>query len=284
MDIQLPVLIAALWSEFKEFFNSVFFTAIAGSLAGAFAGAYGAQRIAEKAKYREQLLKEIRGTNTAIMLAFGISNSLLSLKKQHTKTLKESFDSQKTALLDHKQKRESGLISKDTEFHFKADLQTLSLPPLPVDILQTQAFEKLSIEGRPISLVTTLSQTVHSLDTALSMRNQQIEIYKKNNGVTPAEYFGLPIDGQINEIYPSLVNAIFQYTDDGIFFSHLLCQDMIEHGNRVVESFNKAFKKGAPAVSKIDFSKAEEFGIMPNPENYTDWCAAFPRKTNKESE
>ena len=282
MDVQLQVHITTFWLEIKEFFNSVFFTAIAGSLAGAFAGAYGAQRIAEKAKFREQLLKEIRGTNTAIMLAFGICNSLLSIKKQHVKTLKEDLDSQKTALLDHKQKRELGLISRDQEFHYKADLQTLSLPPLPVDILQTQIFEKLSLEGRPISLTTTLSQTIHSLSSALAMRNQQIEIYKENKGVTPEEYFGLPLDGQVNEIYPSLINAIYQQTEDGIFFSHLLCQDMIEHGNKIVELFNKNFKKGAPTISKTDFSKAEKLGFMPNADNYADWLTAFARNKNRE--
>lgn len=283
MDVQLLDHIASLWPSIKEFLNSVFFTAIAGSLAGAFAGAYGAQRIAEKAKFREQLLKEIRGINTAIMLAFGICNSLLVIKKQHIKPLKENFEAQRAALLDHKQKRDSGLISQDIEFHFTADLQTLSLPPLPVDILQTQAFEKLSLEGRPISLTTTLGQTIHNLSSSLEGRNQLIETYRANNGVSPAEYFGLPIGGQINEMYPSLINAIYQQTDEGIFFSHLLCQDMIEHGNRIVELFNKNFKKGAPKISRADFSKSEKLGLMPNADNYADWFTAFIKNPDTKS-
>lgn len=272
---QFLTFISAHWLEIKEFFNSVFFTAIAGSFAGAFAGAYGAQRIAEKAKYRDQLLKEIRGTNTAIMLAFGICNSLLSIKEQHVKSLKEDFDTQKAALLDHKNKRKLGLISKDQEFYFKKDLQTLSLPPLPVDILLKQVFEKLSLVGRPISLTTTLSQTAHSLSASLEMRNQQIKSYKANNGVSTEEYFGFPLDGQINEIYPSLIKSIYHQTDDGIFFSQLLCQDLIEHGNKIVDLFNKNFKKGAPKISKIDFSKAEKLNLMPNANNYADWTSMF---------
>jgi hypothetical protein len=280
---QFSTFISVHWLEIKEFFNSVFFTAIAGSFAGAFAGAYGAQRIAEKAKYRDQLLKEIRGTNTAIMLAFGICNSLLSIKKQHVKSLKEDFDTQKTALLDYKRKRELGLISKDQVFHYKADFQTLSLPPLPVDILQTQVFEKLSLVGRPISLTTTLSQTVHSLSSSLAKRNQQIETYKANDGASIEEYFGLPLNGQINEIYPSLINAIYRQTDDGIFFSQLLCRDMIEHGNMSIELFNKSFKKGAPTISKTDFSKAEKLGLMPNADNYADWITMFAKIPTEQS-
>lgn len=275
MDYLSTICNTDCWLEIKEFFNSVFFTAIAGSLAGAFAGAYGAQRIAEKAKYRDQLLKEMRGTNTAIMLAFGICNSLLSIKKQHIRSLKENFDVQKTALIEHKHKRESGFISKDQEFHYNADFQTLSLPPLPVDILQTQVFEKLLLVGRPISLTTTLMQTVHSLSASLVMRNQQIEGYKAKNGASVAEYFGLPLAGQVNEIYPSLINAIYEQTDDGIFFSKLLCQDLIEHGNNIVDIFKKNFKKGAPTINKTDFSKAEKLGLMPNTDKYVDWFKMF---------
>jgi hypothetical protein len=65
----------------KDFFNSVFFTAIAGSLAGAFAGARAAQRIAEKTRNKEELLREIRNTNAATMVAFGVCNSLISGQK-----------------------------------------------------------------------------------------------------------------------------------------------------------------------------------------------------------
>lgn len=283
LDFQLPIFITAHWLEIQDFFNSVFFTAIAGSLAGAFAGAYGAQLIAERAKYREQLLKEIRGTNTTIMLSFGICNSLLSIKKQHIKSLKENFDTQKTALVEFKRKRELGLISLDQEFHYKADFQTLSLPPLPLDILQTQAFEKVSLTGRPISLTTTLMQTVHNLSESLAMRNKQIEIYKAKNGATTAEYFGFQVDGITNEIYPSLINAIYEQTDDGIFFSKLLCQDLIEHGNMIVGLFEKKFKKGSVKISKTDFSKSEALGLIPSADKYADWNTAFVQSPTKES-
>ncbi len=279
----MPIFITAHWLEIKDFFSSVFFTAIAGSLAGAYAGAYGAQLVAKKAAYREQLLKEIRGTNTSIMLSFGICNSLLEIKRQHVKSLKEDFDTQKTALLEFKRKQELGLISMEQKFHYKADFQTLSLPPLPLDILQTQVFEKVSLTGRPISLTTTLMQTVHNLSESLAMRNKQIEIYKAKNGHTPAEYFGFPVDGITNEIYPSLINAIYEQTNDGIFFSKLLCHDLMEHGNMIIGLFDQKFKKGSQKISKTDFSKAEALGLMPSADNYNDWNTAFVQNPTKES-
>jgi|SRR5579862_2136861 len=59
----------AHWPDAKDFFNSVFFTAIAGSFAGALAGAVTAQRIANKTRNKDELLKEIRAANAATMVA-----------------------------------------------------------------------------------------------------------------------------------------------------------------------------------------------------------------------
>lgn len=279
MELQLTTWLTAHWLEFKDFFNSVFFTAIAGSLAGAFAGAYGAQWIAERSKYREQLLKEMRITNAVIIVAFGICNSLLSLKKQHVKTLKEDFDIQKSALLNHQKRRQLGEIGNDAVFHFVADLQTLSIPPLSGDILQTQIFEKLSVVNRPLSLTTTLNQTIHSLNASLEKRNQLIEFYKSGDSeVTAPVYFGFPQGGKINQDYPSVIEAIYNQTDDGIFFSQLLCKDLVEHGNQIAEQFKKNFKKGAPTISEPDFSEAVKLNLMPTADKYNYWFTMFIKK------
>ncbi|RFC35612.1 MAG: hypothetical protein DID92_2727743994 [Candidatus Nitrotoga sp. SPKER] len=274
----MTVFLTEHWIEIEAFFNSVFFT----SIAGAFAGAYGAQRIAERSKYREQMLKEMRDTNAAIMIAFGICNSLLSVKKQHVKSLKEDFDFQKAALLEHHKKVNIGQISRDEIFDFRTDLMTLSLPPLPVDILQGQLFEKLSLVGRPLSLATTLSQSVHSLNASLEKRNQLIDVYKASGGVTPVLYFGLPHNNQTDANYPSVIDAIFKQADDIIFFSQLLCKDLSEHGNQLAKQFKTKFGKGAPKISEPDFSKAEELGLMPNISSYADWLTMFVKAPIKE--
>src|SRR5689334_19372520 len=68
---------------------------------GAFAGAYGAQIITERSKLREELTKEIRNTNAAISISFGICNFLLSMKHQHVKDLKEKYDAQRKDFFAH---------------------------------------------------------------------------------------------------------------------------------------------------------------------------------------
>lgn len=275
LDFQLPICITAYWPEIKDFFNSTFFTAIAGSFAGALGGAWAAQSIAEKAKYKEQLLKEICYTNASIMVATGICSSLLQLKKQYIKSLKENLEAQKTAFLEYQKKFALGQVRKDEEFHIIYDFQTLLSPLLPLDILQRQVFEELSLVGRPLRLTTTLYQTVQELSMSLEKRNQLIELYKGTNTISPALYFGFPQVGQVNQDYPSAVDAIYSQTDDGIFFSQLLSKDLVEHGNQLLMKLGRLSKKDLPVISTFDFTEAEITGYMPSSDNYTDWFTKF---------
>src|SRR5690349_5606621 len=95
--LQIPDFVVSknVWHAAEGFLSSVFFTSVVGALAGAFAGAYGGQLIVERGKARDQLLAEIRNTNSAITIAFSVCNTLLSLKGQHLKRLKEEYDDQR---------------------------------------------------------------------------------------------------------------------------------------------------------------------------------------------
>lgn len=269
------------WEATKNLANSAFTTALIASFAGAFAGAVAAQRIVERGKHREELLREIRNTNAAIAIAFGICNSLLALKKQYVKDLKTRFDAHKAAALEFKQKRKNGEIQGDEQFVFQADLQTLQTLPLPTDTLRAVVFERLSLVGRPLNLVMTLAQTAQSLDDSVNKRNTLIETYKTEFAIDdrnfPLLYFGFPYrDGHANLDYPGTVEAISNQTNDGIFFSNLLCNDLHEHGQHLADEFKKKFKKEAPRVEKVDFGPAAE--LMPDEKDYTDWTWAFVKK------
>ncbi len=76
---ELSPLMSPLWENIKGVANSSFTT----SLAGAFAGAIAAQRIAEKGKFREELVKEFQSTNSAIALAISVTSVALALKAAH---------------------------------------------------------------------------------------------------------------------------------------------------------------------------------------------------------
>jgi len=247
------------------------------AMAGALGGAYGAQVISGKAKANDDLIKEIRNTNAAIALAYTICNSVLSLKSQHVKRMKEEYELQRQTCLAALSLNQQGIELPVARF--QADLQDLSFPYQPIDILQNLMFDSLSVRGRPLSLITTLAQTVESLKQVLDQRNQLAESYRKEN-LTPAEFniqfFGLPYNGgHINMRYPSCIDAIYSYTNDAAFFSYLLSKDLVKHGGRLRRRYKIKFGKGAPFIDKPDFSKAIANGLMPKVEDYTDWMTAY---------
>jgi len=274
LDTMLSFL-EAHWPDAKYFFNSVFFMAIAGSLAGAFAGARAAQKMADKARNRDELLKELRATNAAIMVAFGICNSLLSAKRQHIKSLKETFDQHKIETKDAITRQQAGTGG---EIKFLADYRIVPDLNVPVFPLQTQILERLSWPGRPILLVTTLAQTVEALNLSIRKRNQLIDSFKA--GTMPvnqvlALYFGFVFGGRVNEEYANTVEAIYRQTDDAIFFSSQLCRELSSHGDRLLASFKRRFGRGAPGILKPDFAQAGSADLMPDETDYADWMNMF---------
>lgn len=275
-----------LWGSVKGFCNSVFFTSIIGSLAGAFAGAYGGQRIVARGKEREELIKEIRNTSAATVVSLAICNVFTNIKQQHVKPMKESFDAQKAALFTHLRSRRCGELPPDTAFPFTADFRSLFLPIFPIDTLRRLIFEGLSLDKRrPLMLVTGLDETIHGLNTSIENRNRLIASYKATDHTGNQLlhlYFGLPQGERriTNEEYPSSVDAIYRQTDDGIFFSKLLCDDLVDHNINLSAQYRKAFKQGAPVtIDKPDFTKIESAGLMPNEADYTDWLNLFAKPT-----
>jgi hypothetical protein len=214
--------IAGLWQSSKDFLNSNFFTAIAGACAGAFAGAYGAQRIVARGKEREELLAEIRNTNAATVVALGICNTFLAIKKQHVKRLKETFDKQKADYLARAHKyRMCELPPGDTAPALLFDLQVLVLPPfdLPLDTLRHQIFEKISLSNRrALMLVTSLTETAHGLNTSISNRNRLIAFYhayRKIDQLTPIVSQTKQIRNCGNSLLKQLIEGDKDFFRDG---------------------------------------------------------------------
>ncbi len=280
MSDELLSLLKAHWPDAKNFFNSVFFTAIAGSLAGAFAGAVAAQRIADKTRNKDELLKEIRATNAAIMIAFGVCNSILLAKKQHIVALRETFNQHRVAARAVIAAQQAG---RGEVFEFHGNFRTFDILSLPLPILQTQVFEKLSVQGRPILLLTTLDQSARGLNEAIRKRNQLVEMFKarslpSSSSELLALYFGFPFQGRTDQQYSDSIEAIYKQADDAIWFSAKLCSDLSAHGEQLSATFKNKFGKGAPRIHKPDFAKATEGNLMPSDDDYADWVSMFVKR------
>ena len=81
--------------------NSQIFIVAVSTFLAAFAGTWGAQLLAERKTERRALLSEIRGTNAALGLAFTITNTYITTKKQHIRALVQDYEAQVAARQAH---------------------------------------------------------------------------------------------------------------------------------------------------------------------------------------
>lgn len=251
--------------------NSQFFSSLAGALFGALAGATAAHRIANRSKTKENLLQEIRNTNSALMASYIICNSYLVLKDQQVRDLYNSFCEKQ----DKYRKIRSGQL-KDQYFEFKADMRRVILPKTPLDLLNGQVYKNMNLNGRPVSSTAQIDNKIASLESAIETRDSVIQMIRMSPEMSEAEkaslYFGFPLpDGSLSTEYADALKGISTYVDDIIFFSKLLCDDLAEHGQKTRERFKKLFREEPTEVNKVDLSPAEEMGLMPDEGQYADW-------------
>lgn len=260
--------------------SSAIVLALVSSFAGAFAGALGAQRIAERAKRRDDLVREIRNTNAAIIMAVTTANGAIALKKQHVQPLHHHFTEQRRKAIEAIAQAAQG--RGPTRNHVQADLQLFPSPEAPIDAIKDIVFHRISAYGRALALVAVLEQTVIGLKATLAMRERLVSDFASGN--MPEEefyvrYLGLTdAGGSTRREYADAVEAISSYTDDMAFFSALLADDLIDHGTKVREKYIKQFKKGAPRISTVDFTVPREKGLVPSQEKYADWLRGFTQQ------
>jgi hypothetical protein len=269
------------WENLATISNSAFTTSLVGALAGAYAGAYAARRIAEHSKERAEFQAQIRNTNAAITLSFMVCNAAISLKQQQTKGICESYFKKKTELEGFLQIRKAGESSHDVPFEFQADLRSFPFPAVPIDALRSLVYEKLTVSARPLSLVATLTGALSSLAETIENRNGLIASFRQlppqaRDAALPALYFGLPYGiGHVSTEYLDTMTGLKNLTDDVVFFSRLLCEDLAAHGNKVLDKFKSQFKGVIEQVNAIELSPEKTAGLIPPSEKYSEWLAGF---------
>lgn len=260
-----------------EFFNSAFSVALVGSAAGAIGGAIAAQKIIEKTKRRDLFLSEFRSTNAAIVVSYSICNAMLSLKKNFVRPLYQQFNEGVDAIHNFNERKELGELGQDEQFLAEVDFKLFECPSVPVETLKDLVFNRISEHGRPLAALAHLDGVLASLDKVILKRETLVEEFKKheNSFTFFYLYYGLTRpDGNTNEEYADTVEAIHEYTDDAIFFSKLICDDLVAHGNLLIAKNSKLAKK-SPKVSYADFSGAEDLQLMPPKNKYEDWLGGF---------
>lgn len=275
------------WDKFEWLpFIMTATAALITALVGAWLGAWAAQRIAGKNKLREELLKELRSTNAGIMLAHTVVNVAYALKKQHIKALKESYEDDCKAFEQYKMEVAAGNVG--TAFQMAPCLDRLQEVAPPISALQNIVMGEISTTGRAIASVIALADALKNLNDALRGRNELILKIKEDRLPSGAEvqhfYFGIPYaKGKANIEYGCYVQALSLYTNDAIFFSMKLCDDLREHGLHVVKKYKKELQGKAPEVSDFNWNKAKQEGLLPKDEDYESWLSGFQSFPEKDA-
>jgi hypothetical protein len=119
-----------------------------------------------------------------------------------------------------------------------------------------------------------LSQIIPSLDDLITNRNNLIAKFRESQDESDRRrrYFGLPdSDGHVDRTYPDLVSGIYTLTDDCIYFSMQLADGLIARG----DSLRKKYGKGAPSITRTNWSSIRAEGLLPEDTLYTEWSTKF---------
>jgi hypothetical protein len=254
--------------------------AIVIPLSASFFGAWTAQRIAERNRFRDDILKEIRNTNAAISIAMSVCNTAMAMKRQQVTTVKRDFDQAKASFVEHVRKRQMGQVQGNTPYRFTLSLMTLPPPKFAIDSLRGVVLERITVLGRPIHLTLELAEFAPRLVACMEARNLLVEGIKKGGGVNSDDaarrLFGLPFaDGQHDLTFEQTLSGIVTITDDIIYFSHRLCKDLQKHGYRLVDKYRRRFGGSFPYIADIDFAERIADGTIPPETQYADYMSKF---------
>lgn len=207
--------LSALWADVLGLVGSTFVVAVVGSFAGALGGAYGAQRIAEREKFSDGAMKEIRATNVAISLSFVVANTLIGVKKQLVGPIVSRYREARIAA--------ETAIQSGTNLIFEADFRSVQRFAIPVDVLKEHIFSHLSLDAKSIACVTTIEQAIDGFMSCLEERNSMIASFRVSaidrSAIFPI-YFGFDVGGQVRDTqYPDTLNGMEQQLDNAIFYS-----------------------------------------------------------------
>jgi len=155
-------------------------------------------------------------------------------------------------------------------------MRRVILPKIPLDLLNEQVYQKMNLNGRPVTATAQIDNTIASLESAIETRDSVIQMIRRSPGMSEVEkanlYFGFPLpDGALSTEYADALKGISTYVDDVIFFSKLLCDDLLEHGQKNRGRFKELYREEPPEVNKVDLSPAEAKGLMPDEEQYAHW-------------
>jgi hypothetical protein len=233
---------------------------------------------ASRRETKRLVIAELNTINAARALCFSICNKFINLKEQHILNLHREYHMDRELVMATRDAAESGVRVDPIEVPF--NLQTLTPIWLPLHTLERLVFEKVSIRGRALVAAVEVISCIDALEKSISHRNDLIADFKKepmSQRTMMERYFGLrvPQIDMVDERFASSVGALYNQTDDCIFFSRILADDLFEYGVYLRNRFAWRYRLPVPKLTRYDWTPAETKGLIPNRNRYANWLQAF---------
>jgi hypothetical protein len=247
------------------------FIPLASALSGAAIGAFGSQFFAARNKERDDLLKEVRSANSACTIAYSITDSFITMKRDIVKPTVDRFTQAKERF-ELAFKNYIPGVSAPVDIPF--DLQTFTPLRTASSHLQDIVFRGISAPVRAVSAMAILDRAIAGLHDFHLARNALCEEFRLKGPKPDAfAYFGIKKGDATDERLASILRSIDTYTDDVIFLSKLLGDDLRKYANDLKAKLPKRLKDKAPVITSADFSIASD--ILPDPTKYEHWQTMF---------
>jgi hypothetical protein len=268
----------SLYKTVSQFFPDYWLGTLASAAFGAFAGAWINNRIQTK----KAVIEELNAVRAALVLCFSISNRFISLKRQNVRPMRERYLQARREYDEFKERARHHKGPPPLVYDFHADLQTLTPVIAPINVLERYVFEKISIRGRALAAAVDLIGAIDGLEKSIKYRNELIaDIHKESPhqaDLLAEQYFGFRnANGVADERFLVSIEAIYNQTDDCIFFSRILADDLLTYGNGLRRKNAWKYSLGVPKLKGADWAKSDKDGLLPSKDSYSSWLGGFDK-------
>lgn len=258
------------------FINANIITALIG-FAGALGGARAAQKLAERAKTRDELEKQVRDTGAAAILVYGMVSRHLEMKQQNIKELRDQFFQERERFGAFLKAREAGNVPPAQIFEYNLYNFTFRASHAPTEQIAKLVFEQTTLPASIFLATHTMLSAYHALNGCLEDRNELSRevaaVQAAGQKFSPFRYFGFQEKDTVDLRFKFNVENIYSQNDDVIAFGIAIADRLYEHANGKREGLRKRFKVDGPVISQLTFDHIKEY--LPPKGNYTDAFKMF---------
>ncbi|MEA2876765.1 MAG: hypothetical protein QOF14_1961, partial [Hyphomicrobiales bacterium] len=171
----------ATWQAFAQYLPANPFGTFISAAFGTIGGAWVASRVQTK----RAVVAELNSVSSALALCFTICNKAMSLKRQHVLPVRERYEQARRDFDKARIANANRGGGPPLVYTLHADLETLTFPKMPTELLERQLFEKIAIRGRALAAAVDLVGVIDGLEQAIEQRNDLINEFRAAAPIPP---------------------------------------------------------------------------------------------------